>query len=312
MRVVITGAAGFIGRHTMARFAAGGWSVVSVDRRPLTDGHPAPAQHLRADLSRPLPPAVRRELARADAVVHLAGRGGVRAVGAAAGRGWAEDNVGSAWRVLAATPRATPVVVTSSSSVYGRAADRPSAECDKPAPLGGYGRSKLGVEALCHRRRLDGGRVSVARPFTVIGPGQRPDMAIRTWLQAALSGGPVEIYGSRSRARDVTAVDAVAEGLWRLAHLDCDVVVNLGSGIPRRLDEMLAAVVTAVGRPVEVREVALPVAEPDLTWADTRRCAEVLGFVPRTDLAELVASCAAELAGSGQAPTDNRRPVAWS
>ena len=101
------------------------------------------------------------------------------------------DNVESAARVLTITPVDVPVVVASSSSVYGGAGDpahpRACHEDDVLRPRGGYAASKVAVEHLCAQRRDRGGRVSVARPFTFAGGGQRGDMAIALWIRAMRS-----------------------------------------------------------------------------------------------------------------------------
>ena len=161
MSVVVTGAAGFLGRALVASLAVDGIPVVAVDRRPPPDGPGVTA--LRADLL-DRDPAVTEALRRADAVFHLAGRPGVRDTGAAADAARTRDNVHATAAVLATVPPGPPLVVTSSSSVYGGAAGRPSRESDPLRPLGGYARSKVAVERLCAGRP-----VAVLRPFTVAG-----------------------------------------------------------------------------------------------------------------------------------------------
>src|SRR5829696_644051 len=159
MAVVVTGAAGFLGRALVAGLVEDGLAVAAVDRRPPPEG-PGVCP-LRADLL-DRDPAVECALREADAVFHLAGRPGVRDTGPAAEAARLRDNVAATAAVLAAVPAGTPLVVTSSSSVYGDAAGRPSREDDPLRPLGGYARSKAAVERLCAAR----GGVAVLRPFT--------------------------------------------------------------------------------------------------------------------------------------------------
>ena len=84
-----------------------------------------------------------------------------------------------------------PVLAASSSSVYGGSlGGRASHEDDDLRPVGGYARSKVAAEALCAEHRDAGEAVCVVRPFTVVGPGQRPDMAVDRWLRAALGRSP--------------------------------------------------------------------------------------------------------------------------
>jgi nucleoside-diphosphate-sugar epimerase len=205
------------------------------------------------------------------------------------------DNVAATARVLAAVPPQVPVLVASSSSVYGGSHGRPSRETDVLAPRGGYALSKVEVERLCARRATNGGRVTVVRPFTVVGEGQRPDMAVSRWLDAAGRGVPLTVYGSLERTRDLTDVRDVARVLATLVEPGRAPTgaLNLGTGRPRTLADVLAAVAAAVGAPVRSLVTPAAAAEPADTWADTRRLREVVGFVPETDLVDVVARQAA-------------------
>jgi nucleoside-diphosphate-sugar epimerase len=217
--VVVTGAAGFIGAALVDAALARGARVTAIDRRPgpRREG----VEHVVIDLADArCDPTLGAALRGADVVFHLAGLPGVRdrRPGVELAR-W-RDNVIAGRVVLGATPLAVPVVVTSSSSVYGGAragpggATRPSHEGDPPAPRGGYARSKVALEALCAARRRAGGAITVVRPFTVAGEGQRADMGIARWLDACAHDQPVVVLGSLERTRDVTDVRDVVRGLW--------------------------------------------------------------------------------------------------
>ena len=305
MAVVVTGAAGFIGRNLVALLAARGLDVVGIDRRLGTSagGTPGVAAELRADLADALPGPIDDALAEADAVFHLAGRAGARDEGAPAAelaRLRLHDNVLAAERVLARVKRQVPLVVVSSSSVYGGAGTggRPSREDDQLHPLGGYAGSKVALERRCAARAAAGGLVAVARPFTVAGEGQRPDMAIARWLAAA-AGEPLTVLGGTGRRRDVTDVQDVAEGLLRMAELAVTGPVNLGTGAARTLGELVAAVGAALGVTPEITVLPAGQEDPAATLADTGRCRRLLGFVPRTDLAALVRRQAAATGARG-------------
>lgn len=292
MPVVVTGAAGFIGRWVVARLRAGGHDVVGIDRRPWV---PMPGEtSLVADLV-DAPAPVLHALRRADGVIHLAGRPGVRDAAPDAARLRHRDNVIAGEIVCRATPDASPLIVASSSSVYGGsrrgADDQPhaSAEDDPLRPRGGYARSKVALEAACARRFDAGGHVAVLRPFTVAGEGQRPDMAFSRWIAAASDGRPLVLLGDPDRRRDVTDVRDVAEGFVRALERRTLGAVNLGTGRSHRLRDLATTVAVTMG--VELTTTTHPAAADEVvaTRADTTRCSEELGFVPRTDLAELVA-----------------------
>jgi len=303
MAVVVTGAAGFLGRALVAGLVEDGLAVAAVDRRPPPEG-PGVCP-LRADLL-DRDPAVECALREAEAVFHLAGRPGVRDTGPAAEAARVRDNVAATAAVLAAVPAGTPLVVTSSSSVYGGAAGRPSREDDPLRPLGGYARSKAAVERLCAAR----GGVAVLRPFTVAGEGQRPDMALARWIAAIRAGRPVIVLGSPARTRDVTDVRDLARAVRSAAEHGVTGPLNVGTGRPRTLAELAGAVGRVLGVPAEVVVRPAIAVEPAATWADTTLLRRRLGFVPVTDLDALVARQAAA-AGEARrpAPAADRTPT---
>lgn len=286
--VLVTGAAGFVGRHVVGALVERGHPVTGLDRRAWV---PVPGE--RRVVADVLDPQVGPLLRRAEAVVHLAGCPGVRDDRPDAGRWRWRDNVLAGHRVLAAVPATTPLVVTSSSSVYGGAgtprAPIPCREDDPRHPRGGYARSKAVLEDLCADRAGAGGHVAVLRPFTIVGEGQRPDMALSRWIAAAHTGGRVRILGSPHRRRDVTDVRMVAEAVARALERGVTGTCNVGTGRTHTLAELLDAVVGAVGRRPHVEVVPAATEEVAATLADTRRCADRLGFVPTTDLRDVVA-----------------------
>lgn len=304
MTTVVTGAAGFLGRRLVELLLARGEPVLGIDRVPAA---PRPGLTvLTADLAGPDPDGrVRDALATADRVFHLAALPGVRDRCPPAARH--RDNVLATERVLAALPARTPLVFTSSSSVYGgSAAGRPSTERDPLRPRGGYARSKVAAELRCRARLAAGGRLVIARPFTVAGEHQRPDMALARWIAAAARGEPLRLLGSPDRTRDITDVAQVAQALVALADREARGLVNIGTGTGHRLAALAAAVGAALD--VEVRTELVP-AHPDEvpdTLADPARLRRWIGWAPQTDLPALVtrqvtaaAARAAELALAG-------------
>jgi nucleoside-diphosphate-sugar epimerase len=299
--LVVTGAAGFLGRHVLEQAAAGGHEVFTVDRRHATNR----STDLVVDLAEPgdRQGELARVLRAAEAVIHLAGRGGVRDDGDDDGAQRRQrDNVIAARTVLRLTPAQRPVVVTSSSSVYGGSRrGRPSDEDDRLRPLGGYAMTKVEVERECARRAARGGRVTVVRPFTVVGRWQRADMALSRWVGQAMAGRALTVFGALHRRRDLTDAADVACAVLRLADTAPQLTVNLGSGTAVSLGTITAAVATRLGDS-GVELLAPSPCEPDLSLAGVRRCQELLGFAPRSpDLDDTVAALAADLAGDAPA-----------
>lgn len=287
MTVVVTGSAGFIGTALVNELLARGARVIGVDRRVQA---PRPGLLvLTADLLDWPDELLDAALDGADAVFHLAGCPGVRDAAADTPRRRQRDNVDATARVLDAVPAHVPVVVTSSSSVYGGTHGRPSRESDALHPRGGYARSKVAAEALCQQRLRAGGRVSIARPFTVVGEGQRPDMAIARWLRDAALGRPLPVFGSLQRSRDLTDVRDAVRVLIELAQRRVRGTVNVGTGRPYTLAQIVSAIAEVTGWSVDTVVTPAAHVEPAATCADTRHLRETVGFVPETDLTAAVA-----------------------
>lgn len=289
MAVVVTGSAGFVGRAVVARLLEAGREVVGIDRRGgIPSGVPGHTE-LHADLlgADGVAAAAIRE---ASGVIHLAGCPGVRDSRSDVAWHRHRDNVLATAAVLGAAGRGTTVVAATSSSIYGGSTGgRACAESDPLRPRGGYAASKALSEGLCRDHNEAGGRVVIARPFTVAGEGQRPDMALAIWIEAARNGRPLRILGGPERTRDVTDVRDAARALVALLDADEPGPVNVGTGVPVRLDAMVEAIARVLD--VEVRTRVEPAGPEEVadTRADTRRLASLVGFVPETDLVDVVA-----------------------
>lgn len=286
MVVVVTGAAGFIGMHLVGALRQAGHQVVGIDRRRST---PKPGYvPLAVDLLDRDEDAD-QALRTADIVYHLAGRPGVRDSSPQIDYWRYRDNVVTTARVLGLVPPSVPLVVASSSSVYGGSTDgRPCREHDPLRPRGGYAASKVQLETLCASRAEAGGRVIVCRPFTVAGEGQRPDMALAQWINAVAADQPIRLLGSLQRSRDITDVRDVAAALMQLAHCGRSGTVNIGTGQGHSLAAMVAAVGQVLGRDPSVQVGPAPDDDPPATLADVSRLTQLTGLAPRTDLLALV------------------------
>jgi nucleoside-diphosphate-sugar epimerase len=280
LTILVTGAAGFIGRHVVASLRAEGEAVRGVDRRPGAD---LQLDLLTTDLG-PLLDGV-------DAVVHLAGQPGVRESWHAF-PDYARGNIELTQRLLEAL-RGRPLrkfLLASTSSVYGEA-PMPAREDGPALPVSPYGATKLAAEGLCDLYGRTAGIPWLAlRFFTVYGPGQRPDMAFTRWLTAQRDGRPIHLFGDGSQVRDFTYVADVAHAVVRaLTSPASGCAINVGGGRSVSIKEVLTLIEAVTGRPVLVEQQ--PVAPGDMraTTASTERLAALLGFVPQTPLTEGIA-----------------------
>lgn len=307
---VITGGAGFIGSSLVdALRAEGGWRITIIDAfDPYYEPH-AKRRNLAAALGDPRVRLLELDLTdeagrrtalageRADVIVHCAARPGVRQ-SLADPRGSYDANVRTteAAMRLAVELDCTQVVVASSSSVYGANPHTPWREDDPDlAPINPYAASKVATETIAARHaERHGLSVPALRLFTVVGPRQRPDLAVHAFARRMLADEPIRLFGDGSSARDYTFVADVVRGLR--AAMDTAVPgmvpINLGSGRPVALREVVATLETVLRRRAQVVHTRPQQGEVALTHADTERAAALLGVRARTCLADAVAAFA--------------------
>ncbi|HXY19408.1 MAG TPA: NAD-dependent epimerase/dehydratase family protein [Gemmatimonadales bacterium] len=299
-RVLVTGAAGFIGSHVAERLVARGDDVVGLDNfddfyaRPIKEANLAGlrgAPRFRLVEGDVRDGALAGRLLDAETViVHLAARAGVRPSLEDPAR-YASVNIEGTAVLLEAARRAGArrFVFGSSSSVYGDAAPVPFAE-DWPAlqPISPYAATKRAGELLCATfAQLYGLRIMALRFFTVYGPRQRPDLAIHKFTRLIAEGRPVPFYGDGSSERDYTYIDDIVGGVtaavgWTAAGGPGVEIVNLGESRTTTLSALVALIARAVGR--EARLERLPEQPGDVrrTCADVRKAARLLGYRPVT------------------------------
>ena len=294
---LVTGSAGFIGSHLARRLLADGWTVIGVDG--FTDSYdPSEKLARAAELSQhrrfrlvagdlvdlPLEPLVRR----AEVVFHLAGRPGVRPSFRLGGR-YHHDNVEATARLIAAAQGSRSVrrlVYASSSSLYGNSA-LPFREEAPVAPISPYGRTKLAAERAWLAANDDRIESVALRYFTVYGPDQRPDLALRRFGEAALRGQPLQILGDGRQSRDFTYVDDIVEATVLASSAPvAGLAINVGGGSRVTLLEAVALLEELVGRPVRAEHSAVARGDVRHTEADLARARDLLGFRPRVPFAE--------------------------
>jgi len=297
-RILVTGGAGFIGSHLVDHLLARGDQVLCLDN--FCDAYdPAEKRsNITAHLAHPRYSLLEADLCDHEqltghvarfaphVLVHLAARAGVRP---SLDRPFLYQRVNvqgtlSALETarLAAVPR---LVFGSSSSVYGLGAAAPFNEAAPLlTPASPYAATKIAGEALCHSyAHLYGLQIASLRFFTVYGPRQRPDLAIRGFAERILRGRPIQLFGDGSSARDYTHVDDIIAGV--LAAIDRDQagheLFNLGSAAPIRLDQLVREIERATGRAALIERGAERPGDVPHTFADLTRAAERLGYAPR-------------------------------
>jgi len=302
MNVLVTGAAGFIGSHTVERLLAVGHRVTGLDN---FDPYYAPAikrRNIKAATTNENYSFVEGDFTseglldqllseeRFDRVIHLAAQAGVRP-SLTDPLKYARVNVSGMVTLLEALRRHGPkqLVAASSSSVYGNTTPVPFRE-DAPCvqPQSPYGASKRAGEVYCGMyAQLYGLKVVVVRPFTVYGPRQRPDMAIAAFARKLLLDETITLFGDGSSARDYTYVDDLVSGL--LGALACPVdfgIYNLGGEHPISLSGLVEALERATGKQARIERAPMQAGDVERTYADVSLARKELGYNPSVSLDE--------------------------
>jgi nucleoside-diphosphate-sugar epimerase len=306
--VVVTGVAGFIGSHLAEALVDRGHDVVGIDA--FTGQVPSAERwaNLSHLLVRPGFELHRLDLATADigcllegatAVFHQAAQPGVRTSFGQGFAGYLHNNVLGTQQLLESCVRAEVprLVFASSSSVYGHAPSYPTTEESRTRPLSPYGVTKLAAEQLCQayaQPNLSSMTVAILRYFTVYGPRQRPDMGFRRFIEAALAGRPIVVYGDGGQTRDFTYVDDVVRAnlLAMTAPVQVE-AINIGGGRRVSLNEALELIGMATGQRLRIDRRPTHPGDARHTGADGTRAEVLLGYHPETDLATGLAAQAA-------------------
>lgn len=301
-RVLLTGAAGFIGSHLAERLIADGHSVVGVDNFDPFYPRALKESNLETLLSSDRFELIEADLAdsvqiqaafghrRFDVVVHLAAKAGVRP-SIADPMAYVRANL-TATQTLLELARRQDIprfVFGSSSSVYGNNPEVPFSERDNvDRPISPYAATKRAGELMAHTyAHLFGISVIALRFFTVYGPRQRPDLAIRKFTKLMLDGEPIPMFGDGSTERDYTWIDDIVDGVvramgWTEANPGAYEIVNLGESRTTSLARLIELIGSALGIEPVIERLPMQPGDVDRTFADVSRARDLIGYEPTT------------------------------
>lgn len=309
MKILVTGAAGFIGYHASQRLLAAGHELVGVDN--LNGYYDVHLKHARLALLQGVPGFSFKEADIADRaamaalfaqesfdiVLHLAAQAGVR-YSLQEPFAYADSNLAGMLTVLEGCRHhgVKHLVYASSSSVYGANAKLPYSVQDRvDRPLSLYAATKLANEAMAHSyAHLYGFPATGLRFFTVYGPWGRPDMAYFKFADAIAEGRTIDVYNHGDMQRDFTYIDDVVDAVASIVErgpMPPQVgaphrLYNIGNHRPEKLLDMITLLEGLMGREAAKRMLPMQPGDVPATFADIAETARDYGFAPRVPLAE--------------------------
>ncbi|BAY16145.1 NAD-dependent epimerase/dehydratase [Anabaenopsis circularis NIES-21] len=300
-KIIVTGAAGFIGSHITEVLLQQGEEVIGIDE--FNDYYdPILKRKNIAYLScwsnfKLIEGNIQfldwqTLLKDVEIIYHQAAQAGVRASWGEGFRAYTERNINSTQVLLEAAKDAKKLkrlVFASTSSVYGDAETLPTHESICPHPVSPYGITKLAAERLCGLYQKNFNVPIVAlRYFTVYGPRQRPDMAFHKFFKAILQDEAIPIYGDGQQTRDFTFVsDVVAANLAAASEAAAvGKILNIGGGSRVVLTEVLDTMAEIVGQPIKKNYIEKAMGDARHTAADISQAQKILGYQPQVSLRE--------------------------
>ncbi|MEM7432713.1 MAG: NAD-dependent epimerase [Pseudomonadota bacterium] len=320
MKILVTGAAGFIGFYTSKQLLERGDTVVGLDN--FNDYYDVRLKHSRAEILQSYDKfsMKRMDLAdregmealfadeKFDRVVHLAAQAGVR-YSIENPHAYIDSNIVGTLHVLEGCRHhnVENLVYASSSSVYGANTTMPfSVHKNVDHPLALYGATKKANELMAHSySNLYGLPTTGLRFFTVYGPFGRPDMALFMFTKNIIEGKPIDVFNYGKHRRDFTYVTDIVEGVvrtmdnvaasnedWDSDHPDPGTsrapykIYNIGNQQPVELTRYIELIEENVGKKAEQNLLPLQAGDVPDTWADTEALANDVGYSPSTPVEE--------------------------
>lgn len=300
MKIVVTGAAGFIGSHLCEQLLTDSRNeVVGVDtfigptppplkKLNLTNLVKSPSfQFVNDDL---LTIDLDELLKDVDVIYHLAGIPGVRSSWGRDFDPYVRNNIVVTQRLLEAAKnkRISKFIYASTSSIYGEK-DGKVAENSLPTPLSPYGITKLTGEHLCHvYQKSFNLPIIILRFFTVYGPRQRPDMAFHRFILQMIKEETLTVFGDGLQSRDFTYISDCVNGIANVLHKDGLIgkTLNIGGKERATINETISILEELLAQRANIQYSGNISGEPRHTWADISLAENLLDYKPRWTLKE--------------------------
>lgn len=299
-KIVVTGCAGFIGSHLCEKLLAFGHKLVGIDNFDPFYARSVKERNLSSFINHSDFEFLELDLAdfhrlneelehkQIDAIIHLAGKAGVRP-SIEAPLDYTRANIIATQNILELmkSKDIKKLAFASSSSVYGNAKEIPFQETqDVSLPVSPYAFTKKACELINYTyHSLYGMDIINMRFFTVFGPRQRPDLAIHKFTRLILENKEIPMFGDGSNSRDYTYYEDTIDGICRaldylFSHDKVYEIVNLGNNKPVKLRDMISAIERATGVKAKIRQLPMQPGDVDMTYADIEKAKSLLGYHP--------------------------------
>ncbi|MBN1803873.1 MAG: GDP-mannose 4,6-dehydratase [Sedimentisphaerales bacterium] len=298
-KVLVTGAAGFIGSYLCERLISNNHVVIGLDNFDPFYDRKTKESNIKNLLGATGFELIEGDIRDADGVrsicsggvdviVHLAAKAGVRP-SIEDPVGYADTNINGTMVMLDAAKEfgVKKFIFASSSSVYGNNRKVPFSEDDNvDFPISPYAMTKKACELICHTYyHLYKINISCLRFFTVYGPRQRPDLAIHKFTRLIEQNKPIPVFGDGSMMRDFTYIDDIIDGVMasieKCAGFE---IYNLGESRPVRLDNLIEEIEKALGKKAIVERLPLQPGDVEKTFADVGKAKRELGYNPEIEI----------------------------
>ncbi|MFL2756003.1 MAG: NAD-dependent epimerase/dehydratase family protein [Dehalococcoidia bacterium] len=296
-KYIVTGAAGFIASVVSTKLLESGHEVIGIDN--LNDAYDIRIKNWRLEKLQDYSNFnfIHNDIStssqgwtdsfkNADAILHLAGRAGVRQ-SVETPHVYIESNVLGTLNVLEAvkTHNIENIVIASTSSVYGSSLIQPYDENSESSKvLSPYAASKKSAETLAHAyHHLYGINIQILRFFTVYGPAGRPDMSIFRFIKGISDGFEILLYGDGGE-RDFTYVDDIADGVCKAANIEGHNIINLGGDNPVRIKKIIELIEKDTGKSATIKVVDRDPADVPSTWANISTAKDLLSWKPNISI----------------------------
>lgn len=226
-----------------------------------------------------------------NCVIHIAARAGVRP-SLEDPLEYVRSNIEGTINILEAMRKnnVKKIVFASSSSVYGNCkAEKFTEDLKVTEPISPYAATKSACEQFLYTySKLYDMQALCLRFFTVYGPRQRPDLAIRKFIELIEQDKPIPVYGDGTTMRDYTYIDDIVNGIMSAINYDKTPyeIINLGGGSPVTLNEMIATIEKVLGKKAKIERLPMQPGDVDRTVADITKAKRLLNYNPQTTFEE--------------------------